>query len=377
MSDYKFEEASALNAAASLSIGNTLRHAREARGETLADAAHSLKLAPKQLEALELERFDLLPGRAFVRGFLRNYARHLGLDAEQLIGRLTDSAAVTPTQLDLTPPTNAGGTMPSGGGSASGGSRAITVFVTVLLFVLALAWYFDWFKMSEIGRPGTVSEPLRPLVSEPVSVAPQVDRTPARESAADEADSAPSVTPAPAQTAARDDQNDASTTGAVVNAVATGAGASSADAVAAPPPASAESVKEPGDAPAVLAAATPSTTAAETTTGTTTTASVDPVATKEPAAGQQDAPAVPETTSNEPGQLLFRLRGESWIQVRDASGTTIYMGTGAAGSSRTVQGTPPFAVVVGNATQVTLEHAGKPVDLTPHIRTGVARLTVE
>ncbi|HRD34571.1 MAG TPA: DUF4115 domain-containing protein, partial [Rhodocyclaceae bacterium] len=76
-------------------------------------------------------------------------------------------------------------------------------------------------------------------------------------------------------------------------------------------------------------------------------------------------------------QLLFRLRGESWIQVRDASGNTIYMGTGAAGTTRTVQGTPPFAVVVGNATHVAMEHAGKPVDLTPHIRTGVARLTVE
>ena len=71
------------------------------------------------------------------------------------------------------------------------------------------------------------------------------------------------------------------------------------------------------------------------------------------------------------------MQGESWIQVRDGSGTSLYTGTGAAGSTRTVQGSPPFAIVVGNAGVVTLEFDGQPVDLQANTSPGgVARMTV-
>lgn len=72
---------------ATTSIGRMLRLAREARGESLADAAYALKLTQSQVDAMERERFDLLPGPAFVRGFLRNYARHLGVEHRTPDGR--------------------------------------------------------------------------------------------------------------------------------------------------------------------------------------------------------------------------------------------------------------------------------------------------
>ena len=91
------------------------------------------------------------------------------------------------------------------------------------------------------------------------------------------------------------------------------------------------------------------------------------------------ATAAPETApalAASGGQLSFRFGADSWIEVRDASGTILHSGTNRAGSTRSVQGTAPFTLVVGNAASVTLEHDGKPVDLAAHIRGSVARLTL-
>jgi cytoskeleton protein RodZ len=71
-------------------VGGELARAREAHGLALADVAQQLKFAPRQLEALEQERFDLLPGGTFVRGMVRSYARLLKLDADPLVGRIAD-----------------------------------------------------------------------------------------------------------------------------------------------------------------------------------------------------------------------------------------------------------------------------------------------
>lgn len=66
-------------------VGGTLRAAREARGLSIAEVAQSLKFAPRQLEALEQDRFDLLPGGTFVRGMVRSYARLLKLAPEPML----------------------------------------------------------------------------------------------------------------------------------------------------------------------------------------------------------------------------------------------------------------------------------------------------
>ena len=69
-------------------VGAELRSAREALGLTVSEVAHQLKLAPRQVEALEAGRFDALPGGTFVRGMLRNYARLLRLEPEALLEHL-------------------------------------------------------------------------------------------------------------------------------------------------------------------------------------------------------------------------------------------------------------------------------------------------
>lgn len=73
-----------------LDVGAELQRAREARGLALSEVAQQLKFAPRQLEALEQDRFDLLPGGTFARGMVRNYARLLKLDPEPLVRRVAN-----------------------------------------------------------------------------------------------------------------------------------------------------------------------------------------------------------------------------------------------------------------------------------------------
>src|SRR5258706_7573500 len=73
---------------ASLGVGRALAEAREAQGLQLADIAQQLKFMPRQIESLEAERFDALPGPTIARGMVRTYARFLKLDPEPLLARM-------------------------------------------------------------------------------------------------------------------------------------------------------------------------------------------------------------------------------------------------------------------------------------------------
>jgi transcriptional regulator with XRE-family HTH domain len=65
-----------------LEIGSSLREARSQQGLTLADVEGATMIRARYLEALEDERFDLLPAGAYRRSFLREYASALGLDPD-------------------------------------------------------------------------------------------------------------------------------------------------------------------------------------------------------------------------------------------------------------------------------------------------------
>ena len=70
------------------SVGIALREAREKQGLSLIDVANRLKFAPRQIEALEQDNFARLPEIAFVRGFVRSYAKFLHLDPDPLLAAL-------------------------------------------------------------------------------------------------------------------------------------------------------------------------------------------------------------------------------------------------------------------------------------------------
>jgi len=316
-------------AAAPSSPGAQLRRAREARGESVHEVAFALKLSPRQVDALERDDFDALPGMAFLRGFMRNYARHVGLDAAPLLDAVQRMAGQGSP--DLSPIRNADGDLPSGGSRRSGSFPAGLV-VLVLLVLLAVGWYFDWFRTGTSPSAETVVEPapaFAPAPSQAIEPQSAIQMTPPQPAAVDPAEDAPDQVPS--GTAAADGESATAAPDAAMDAAVetTPAG----EAAAAP---AADSVAASPAAPAAAPAAT--------------------------AAGS--------------GQLSFRFGADSWVEVRDASGTILHSGTNRAGSTRSVQGTAPFTLVVGNAANVTLEQDGKAVDLAAHVRGSVARLTL-
>ncbi|MDT3670812.1 MAG: helix-turn-helix domain-containing protein [Aromatoleum sp.] len=297
----------ATESADAASVGEVLRRGRERRGETVADVAYALKLTARQVEAMEGDRFDLLPGPAFVRGFVRNYARYLGMDGAALLAGFDKALAAPP--IELAPLSNADGVMPSGGQSRRAHVPAALV-AGILLLVVVVGWFFDWFETPAGDPAGGDASVLAPQ-SAPVPDASDV--------------LAPGEVPAPP-----------------------------AEPAAAAPAVPSEAVRGVAPPPELAAGA----------------ATGAPAAAAMPEAG---APAAPTDASH----LTFRFSGESWVEVRGAGGSVLYSGVNAAGTSRTVQGKPPFGLVIGNARAVGVEYQGKAVDLTPHIRVSVARLTVQ
>ena len=69
------------------SIGAYLRRERELRHVSLEELVQITRVPLKMLQRIEEDRFDELPGEVFARGFLRSYARALGLDCEDVLAR--------------------------------------------------------------------------------------------------------------------------------------------------------------------------------------------------------------------------------------------------------------------------------------------------
>ena len=68
-----------------MKFGEFLRKERELRGVTLEEISKHTKVNTRFLEAIEQDDLSVLPAKAFAKGFLRSYARMVGLDEEQII----------------------------------------------------------------------------------------------------------------------------------------------------------------------------------------------------------------------------------------------------------------------------------------------------
>ena len=142
--------------------GAMLRAAREAMGMSLDTVAQQLKLAPRQVVALEENDFARLPGRTFVRGFLRNYARLVRVDPDKVLAALAggDAAALDSPALQPTAPTI--GELPATDHARPGWTRW-AIPLTLVAVIAAAAFY-------EFSRGGGDSQrvpAVPPGVTEP------------------------------------------------------------------------------------------------------------------------------------------------------------------------------------------------------------------
>jgi cytoskeleton protein RodZ len=102
-------------------------------------------------------------------------------------------------------------------------------------------------------------------------------------------------------------------------------------------------------------------------------ASVSPAPAAPPASAV--VPAASEAAAT--ALLLLRAKGESWVQVRDASGRVVFEKKLAAGDSAPVTGALPLSVVVGRADLTDVFVRGKPIELNTVSRENVARFEVK
>ena len=91
------------DASARAAAGARLSEARQAQGLATADVARRLKLSVGQVEALETGRYHNLPGPIFVRGFIRNYAKLVKLDPEELLQAVADSLPQAAARPEMPP----------------------------------------------------------------------------------------------------------------------------------------------------------------------------------------------------------------------------------------------------------------------------------
>jgi cytoskeleton protein RodZ len=86
------------------SFGERLKKEREQKGISLEDISLETKIGTRLLRALEEEHFDQLPGGIFNKGFVRAYARHLGLDEEQTIADYMSAIGTPPPVVEEASP---------------------------------------------------------------------------------------------------------------------------------------------------------------------------------------------------------------------------------------------------------------------------------
>ncbi|SFI10478.1 cytoskeleton protein RodZ [Collimonas sp. OK307] len=90
------ETASESASAGQLSLGAQLASRREQLGWSVPDVASHLKLAPRQIDAIEADNYAALPTMVMTRGFIRSYAKLLGLDATALLATISPGVAAQP-----------------------------------------------------------------------------------------------------------------------------------------------------------------------------------------------------------------------------------------------------------------------------------------
>jgi cytoskeleton protein RodZ len=157
--------------------GALLGAGREAAGLSIDAVAQQLKLAPRQVRALEEDDYTHLPGRTFVRGFVRSYARLVHLDQDKVLGALPEGAtapALEAPTLQQTAPTM--GELPTTDHSKPGWMRwAIPV---TLAAVVAAAGVYEWLRPAGVARPAATRDTATAEIPVAASAPPGIAGTP-------------------------------------------------------------------------------------------------------------------------------------------------------------------------------------------------------
>ena len=133
-------------------LGEEFRSAREARGLSLSDVAERLHIRSVYLAAIEDEDWHVIGAPVYVRGFMRTYARFLGLDAEAAVARFSTTVpAGTPA---ASAPARNAATVEKRGGERSSPSVAAILAIVVAIVVVLFVGY-EFYQYHAGGPAGT------------------------------------------------------------------------------------------------------------------------------------------------------------------------------------------------------------------------------
>ena len=155
------------------SFGAQLKQERERKGVTLEDISLTTKIGTRMLRALEEGHFDQLPGGIFNKGFIRAYARCVGMDEEQAIADYLVAAGVTPSAKKsendeapiLEPPSREEN-------PATAGLPWGTFAVVLLIVALGFAGWGFYSRESEKEASGSAAPAQNTTAANPASTAP-------------------------------------------------------------------------------------------------------------------------------------------------------------------------------------------------------------
>ncbi len=321
---------------------------RERQGLSRADIAQRLHMSAWQVEALETGDYARLPKGTFLRGFVRNFTKALGLEPDALLSMLAEDrprdpapGIVVPTQNIRFDPL---------------GERLSSPYVKASAYaVVAVAIGFAgmyWWMYVRPASPAAIAQheaataasaPAAPTRAEPAPGVPETAAT---------AVEAPHKSAEPPKAASA--KADASR---VEPAKIEGSRNDAAKAASAKgEPAKAEAARSESARSAV---ARPEL--------------VEPDASRAEPMRAQPVSALKGAEKN----LRFRFKGASWVEVRDGRGRVLQQGLNAPGTEIEVKGRPPLSIVVGNAPEVQMYMNDQAFDLDPHTKVAVARFTVE
>ncbi|OHZ04850.1 hypothetical protein BC443_09005 [Salinicola sp. MIT1003] len=325
--------------------GNMLQRERERQGLSIEDVALQLNLRPIVVTGIEEDQFDQVPIAAYRRGYVRAYARLLGMDASRVVGAYDATHGRGDMERKLSPvhtsrpPSRVGAWI----------FRLFTLLVIVGLIALTLLWWQSR-EGNEIFGGGSDDSPIA------------VDRLNGNDANADAAGSdstvmTPNTDTQLPPTPTRQDTPSFDADGSMSSDASLASGDTeptdsgvSASAETTPPDADARQAEQVGSVADDVTSA-PSEDAAATDTAT-------PVATND-------------------DTLSLTFNQESWTEIYDANDDRIFSGLQSAGSQASAEGEPPFRLTIGNASGVTLEYRGESVDLSQYTGgNNVARFTL-
>lgn len=156
------------------SFGGWLRRQREMREITLRDIADRTKISMRYLEAMEEDRFDLLPAPIFAKGFLREYARYVGLSPDEVVNHYLAVQQQKPAEDDGVKKDQTLASRPYRGKPVRSWTYGLFLALAVL-GLIAVIWALAWYNNRRHAKPSPdaalpgMAAPAESLTAQPGS----------------------------------------------------------------------------------------------------------------------------------------------------------------------------------------------------------------